>query len=325
MTKYVLSGYIGYDNFGDELIASTLIKHLQENKDNVVTVISANPKQTSFLYNCLAVEKFKFLLPIIKSDVLISGGGSLLQDITSLKSLIYYLTIIFTALIFRKKVIIFAQGITPFRTKIGAFLTKFILKKCYKITLRDKNSIDFLKKWKIEAQLIFDPAWSVSSNNNIVKKGIGVQLRYYKFLSDDFLNTLAKYLSEQFSNQEIKLLSLQDSVDLPILEKFKLYLDKYGLTSVIKKNLTVDEIINEINQLEFLIGMRFHACLIASKLKVKVLGINYDIKVKTLSDFVNFPVINIFPNEVSQGIKELISINIAQYKIPDFYFPEFNL
>ena len=32
MTKFVISGYIGFDNFGDELIASTLIKHLQEKR-----------------------------------------------------------------------------------------------------------------------------------------------------------------------------------------------------------------------------------------------------------------------------------------------------
>jgi polysaccharide pyruvyl transferase WcaK-like protein len=29
MTKYVVSGYIGFDNFGDEAIASVLAKHLK--------------------------------------------------------------------------------------------------------------------------------------------------------------------------------------------------------------------------------------------------------------------------------------------------------
>ena len=31
MTKYVVSGYIGFDNFGDEAIANVLISHLKNN------------------------------------------------------------------------------------------------------------------------------------------------------------------------------------------------------------------------------------------------------------------------------------------------------
>ena len=30
MTKYVVSGYIGFDNFGDEAIAKVLVSHLKK-------------------------------------------------------------------------------------------------------------------------------------------------------------------------------------------------------------------------------------------------------------------------------------------------------
>ena len=87
-----------------------------------------------------------FFRALIDCDVLISGGGSLLQDITSLKSLIYYLAIIFLAIVFRKKVIIFAQGFTPFRTKLGKVLTQFVLKKCDEIYIRDESPRDLWVK-----------------------------------------------------------------------------------------------------------------------------------------------------------------------------------
>ena len=119
MTRYVVSGYIGFDNFGDEAIASVLTSNQKKIGAEKITLISSNPPKTSKLYGVESTGMFGFVKPIKDSDVLISGGGSLLQDVTSLKSLVYYLGIIMTALFFRKKVIIYAQGFTPFRTKIG--------------------------------------------------------------------------------------------------------------------------------------------------------------------------------------------------------------
>ena len=129
MTKYVVSGYIGFDNFGDELIAKILVQKLKSLKAEKITLISSNPEVTKKLYDVESCSMFGFLKSLVETDILISGGGSLLQDATSLKSLIYYLGVIFCALIFRKKVIIFAQGIGPINSKIGRFLTKIILKK----------------------------------------------------------------------------------------------------------------------------------------------------------------------------------------------------
>ena len=134
MTKYLISGYIGFDNFGDEAIASVLVSNLKKNGAEKITVLSSNPEKTARLYDVNSEHFLKFFKPILETDVLISGGGSLLQDITSLKSLLYYLAIILFAQAMNKRVIIFAQGFTPFRTKIGEFFTKFVLKRCSKIS-----------------------------------------------------------------------------------------------------------------------------------------------------------------------------------------------
>ena len=105
MTKYVISGYIGFDNFGDEAIAQVLTSYLKASGAEKITVLSSNPEKTANFYGVDSINFLKFLRPIIESDVLISGGGSLLQDITSLKSLIYYLAVITTALVLNKKVL----------------------------------------------------------------------------------------------------------------------------------------------------------------------------------------------------------------------------
>lgn len=308
MTKYVISGYIGFDNFGDEAIAGVLTKLLKNSGAEKITLISSNPSKTAKLYDVDSVGMFKFYKPILESDVLISGGGSLLQDVTSLKSLIYYLGIILTALFLRKKVIIFAQGFTPFRTKLGELLTKFVLKQCHKITVRDEKSQEILKNMGIDSTLVSDPVYGLETPN-LPKKGIGIQLRSFSSLNDEFLEKLIKEVQNRFPNQEIKLISLQDSVDLPVLNK---------LEGNIIQNLTVEEAIKELSSLEYLIAMRFHACLAAAKAGVKVLAINYDIKVETLAKTVGFPLVELSGDNLREGIEKMIDLNPCDYSIPEF-------
>lgn len=323
MTKYVISGYIGFDNFGDEAIAGCLTEHLKQLGAEKITVISANPGKTSRLFGVNSVKFLDFIRPIMESDVLISGGGSLLQDITSLKSLIYYLSVIMTAIVSGKKVFIFAQGFTPFRTKIGEILTKFVLKHCYKITVRDKNSQIMLDKMGIHSEIISDPVFSININP-CEKHGLGVQIRSFKTLNEDFVESLAKEIAYNFKETEVKLFSLQDNIDLPAVEKLAELLAGYGVTSKIYKNMSVFEVISEISGLEYLIGMRFHADIIGVKSYTKVLGINYDIKVKSLAEEVGFPYINMIGCEAAEGIKKLLKVNPEEYNLPEFKFPDFN-
>lgn len=322
MTKYVISGYIGFDNFGDEAIAKTLISHLKSKNAKKITVLSSNPHKTARLYEVYSAHFLKFFKPILESDVLISGGGSLLQDITSLKSLIYYLAVIVTALVLNKKVIIFAQGFTPFRTSFGKFFTKFVLQYCEKIYVRDSKSQEILNKMGLESESVADPVFGVEIPKIEKKEGIGVQLRDFHTLSDEFLKNLALTIAKRFKDKKIKLYSLQDALDLPVLEKFAKMLKENDIDSVIYKNLTVEKTIEEISRLEYLIGMRFHATLVAAKAGVRVLGINYDIKVLNLAKHVGFPIIGLEESFFDKEFDELVNLDIKDYNIPEFVFPQ---
>lgn len=322
MTKYVISGYIGFDNFGDEAIAEVLTSHLKKLGAEKITVISSNPEKTSKLYDVDSCKMLDFLKPIADCDVFISGGGSLLQDVTSLKSLVYYLALITYALALNKKVIIFAQGFTPFRTKIGKFLTKHILKHCYKISVRDTKSQKLLNKLGIESELVTDPVFGIDLDKNQNKEGVGIQLRSYRSLNDIFLNQLADEVAKHFSNKEIKLFSLQDSLDLAPLQRFAEMLESRNIKSKIYQNLDTNKTIEELSKLEYLIGMRFHACLVSAKAGVKTLGINYDVKVQNLAKAVSFPSVKLDEKTLTGKFEELLNLDTNQYKIPEVKFPE---
>lgn len=61
MTKYVVSGYIGFDNFGDEAIAKVLVDRLKHEGAEKITLISSNPEKTAKLYGVEACPMLKFL------------------------------------------------------------------------------------------------------------------------------------------------------------------------------------------------------------------------------------------------------------------------
>jgi len=325
MTKYVISGYIGFDNFGDEAIASVLVNHLKQIGAEKITYISSNPNKTSTLYDVNAVGMLNFIPAIFKSDVLISGGGSLLQDITSLKSLVYYLLVILTALVFRKKVLIFAQGFTPFRTKIGELLAVSVLKSCDEITVRDKKSQEYLETKGIVSTLVADPVFGLKTPLNKKKEIVGIQLRAYNTLTDKFLENLADEVARRFADKDIEIISFQDQLDLDVSKKFKKMLKKRNVKSKIKNNLSIKKAVKKFSEMECLVAMRFHACLLGVKTGVKVLSINYDEKVEKLAQEVGFPILSLTENNFVEKFELLNTLDVNKYNIPKFEINDITL
>lgn len=328
MTKKIcISGYYGFDNFGDETILKILVENLKKfDCKPQITVFSSNPNKTAANLNVKSVRSFDIvgvLKSLITTDYLISGGGSLLQDVTSSKSLIYYLGIIGFAQLFRKKTIIFAQGIGPIKNKKLEYITKFILKNAKYVSVRDDKSLNLLKSWGISAIKCDDPVWNIEVSKNENTNKIGVQLRSFPTLTDEFLEKLAENLNKYYSNKEICILSLQNKLDLEVCNKLK---DKLiRLNSDLNVNLigntSNDKVIADIEELETLIAMRFHACLIAIKAGINVIPINYDIKVETLANEFDLNSISLNDyNSISSAIENLKNYDCEKSKNKGFNF-----
>lgn len=304
--RYLVFGYIGFDNFGDEAIASSLVRKLKSEGAEKITLISSNPTKTSELYGVESCAMLKFFGPLMKSDILISGGGSLLQDVTSFKSLMYYLGVIYFAVIFGKKVEIFAQGIGPIKSKIGQILAKFVLRRVNKITVRDKNSWALLQSWGISSELVKDPIFELDLPQKHQTGMVGVQLRKFNGVNEVFLNKLSKEISSRFSDKKIIILSLQDNIDKDLCDTFAYMLINNGISHAeVLSGLNVNEVIEAISNLEYLISMRFHSNVIGVKSGVKTLAINYDPKVKSLAEEYNLPMINLNDENFSEAFDKL--------------------
>lgn len=283
-----ISGYYGFDNFGDDAILACIVDYLRSRGSNVA-VISGNPKKTSALYQVFSVKNFNILAVfalLANSDVLISGGGSLLQDVTSFKSLFYYSFVIKMALALKKKVIIFAQGIGPLKHPRSEKIVKEILSKASLITVRDEKSLERVKNWGFNATLVNDPVFSLDLPRHEEDSGIiGVQLRDCKTMNDLLLNQLADKIVSEFSDKKIEIYSFQKSIDLKICKIFEkmLKLRNPEIQTEVLHSLSQVDFMIKISKLDYMIAMRFHAVLVALKCGVKTLAINYDAKVMKLA------------------------------------------
>ena len=157
--RFVISGYYGFENSGDDALLLTIIRQIKKDySDAQITVLSKSPKNTKSEYGVNSVNRYNpiaILWYIFKCDLFVSGGGTLIQDETSTKSLIYYLALIKTALFFKKKVMLYANGIGPLTSFKNIEKTKNILNRVDLITLRDNQSLAELEHIGVDKPHIF--------------------------------------------------------------------------------------------------------------------------------------------------------------------------
>jgi polysaccharide pyruvyl transferase CsaB len=291
--KIVVSGYYGFSNTGDEAILKVLNSYL---KDKEITVLSANPQKTKKIYSLNSIYRYD-LLKIFKefknSQILLSGGGGLIQDKTSLRSLLYYLSIIYFAKFLNLKTIVFSQSIGPLTKKIGKFLTRKILNKVDIITVRDKNSLEILKELKIEKPEIFLTAdlglllkeaeekkiEEIFKKENISQNSplLGIVIRPWKELKIEEIVKFLKIFKKEYKNWEVVLIPFQYGEDYSLLKKIKKEIPE---VQIIKNEYLPEEILGIIKKMNFLIGMRLHSLIFASIENVPFIGIIYDKKVE---------------------------------------------
>ena len=89
-TQVVLCGYYGAGNGGDEALLASMLEILPPNVKPLV--LSANPAETTARYGVAAVNRKSLgvLKALRSSQALILGGGSLIQDATSVQRAMYY-------------------------------------------------------------------------------------------------------------------------------------------------------------------------------------------------------------------------------------------
>ncbi len=304
-------GYYGYDNSGDDAILKSFIDHVQKyHKDLSVVVLSNNPSQTRKLYRVQSVYRFHPLkLPTIlsKTRLFITGGGTLVQDGTSSRSLWYYLSMIKLALKKGAHAVLFANGLGPLTRKKNRKAASEILDRMEVITLRDANAYEQLKslgvkkpltKVAVDPVLALSPA-DLSIGYNILKnEGVPLDgnivafcIRKWKKVkrAEEILAALADKISLELHAIPL-FVPMQLPNDLRFSKKIVRCMKEKGY--VLHGRYSVDESMSILGNTNLVIGMRLHSLIYAANMGLPMVGLAYEPKVDYFMQSINQPYVS---------------------------------
>lgn len=305
MSDIVISGYYGLGNSGDEALLKSIVDTLRSiNPDITITALSGNAKLTEKLYGIKTINRFNPLSIIHEfknAKLLISGGGTLIQDATSTKSLLYYLGIIALAKKMGLKVMLYANGMGPIKDKNVNKVSE-ILNRVDLITLRENVSMEEIKRCNITAPEVLvtaDPAFNLDAAEdarireilseytiNSDEKLVAVSVRESSAVPENFEDEMAKALDEIAGNGYLPVfLPMQMKYDLDI--SLRIAAKMQQPSKIIDCDLSVSEMLGVIGKCSMACGMRLHMLIFASVMNVPMAGIVYDPKVNGFMDYMN--------------------------------------
>lgn len=292
--RAVLCGYYGMGNVGDEALLLSLLQMLPESVEPIV--LSGDPQATKKQYGVASYYR-KSTLTILKvlqqSEVFIWGGGSLMQDATSLASPIYYAGLMALAQQRGLKTIAWAQGIGPLNKSFNRWLTKQVLLGCNAVSVRDGASAELLSNWNIEPILAPDPVWALKSEPatelpDTDKPLVAVVLRSHPLLTAKRLKIIVGAIQEfqRQSNSFILLVPFQPDRDRAIASSISAELTQ---DCSVTTNSNPKQLKSLFERVKMTIGMRLHSLILAAASGCSCFALSYDPKVSQLMSELNLP------------------------------------
>lgn len=285
--RAVLCGYYGKGNGGDEALLATLLQLLPAHVKPLV--LSGNPEETQARYGVPACDRFSASAvwqALRQSEAFVWGGGSLMQDVTSRISPLYYGGLMAVAQRMGLRTIAWAQGIGPLTRPITRWVTRRNLSHCAAVSLRDAGSAELVANWGIPFTLAPDPVWALQAEPvpglwNLPAPRVAVVLRPHPQLTPQRLQVLAQALIDfqKATQTYILLIPFQVSQDLPIAQALHAQLPE---VSTILQLTDPRQLKGVFHGVEMAIAMRFHGLIMAAASECRCFAISYDPKVSQL-------------------------------------------
>ncbi len=296
----MVSGYYGFHNSGDDSILKAMVDDLRAARPDIrILALSNDPEETKALYGIDAIHRFdilRILWNLRKTRLLISGGGSLIQDVTSDKSLWYYLFIIRLGLWMGTKVMLYANGIGPILREKNHKKIARVLNRVDLITLREPSSLEELRRFGVngpDIHVTADPAFTLTAaedkeiaglleNANLPKDKpyVGIALRPWRYADPDMekiIAALADDIHEKYG-LEILFIPMQETRDTEIAEKTLSLMHHKGY--ILRGKPAPAQLLGVVGGAELILGMRLHTLIYAASMGTPAIGLIYDPKVE---------------------------------------------
>ncbi len=322
----VICGAYGHDNSGDEALLTAIVGQLKSiDPDMRIVVVSKNARRTKTMHELCAIQRgrfFRLRRELGRSKLFISGGGSLIQDVTSRRSLWYYLRTMSLAKKCGCRVQMYGCGMGPLNYDYDRKLAASTINRCADaITLRDPLSLEFARE-------------------------IGVTVTNISVTGDPVLNLRGKSDADAVSfmiNNDIDpeldyiCLGLRNwpgfaEKSVEISKALQICYDKYGLVPLFMpmnydKDISITDPITRglnapfkvlpkiedaeleiaiVRQTKATVAMRLHSLLYAVCGAVPAVGLSYDPKVSGCAQYLGISCVD-FDEITAQNLTDAIS------------------
>lgn len=290
----LLAGYMGCGNIGDDAIALGLV-HGLGNSGYDITVMTGRPEETNRLYGFSVVDRRDFKAiesQISQCDALVFPGGSIFQDVTSVKSVAYYSKLIGMAKKAKKKVLLLAQGVGPLDSFFGKRMAASAFNDADVISVRDPESMQTLKSLGVRKspRLTADSAFLLPAVQPTDEgqgftvggmKTVGISVRPLDRKTDvasifgDFCRLLY-----QGGSMPV-LIEMDKEEDGPLIAEIAKR--QGGKIPDLRKMTTPMQLQQRLSRMDSIVAMRLHAGILAATVGIPPFMINYDPKVAAFS------------------------------------------
>lgn len=298
--RAVLSGYYGFGNLGDEAILAAIAQELVAELPEVeIEVLSGCPAATQRIYGLEACDRWRLSCiwrALRRADMLVQGGGGLIQDATSALSPAYYLGVLLAAWLLGKPYVIFCQGVGPLQRWIWRRLTVFLFGGARLVIVRDQESAELLLRMGLRkpAELAGDPAVLLKAASRqeterwLVESGARLPDGYWLVIPREIAATQEAMIQSAEAlasgGRAVVVMPFQPT-DEGVARKIA------DLTGGVALPTPEDPRVAAaiVGQARGVFAVRLHALIFAAVGGVEAFGVDYDPKVAAFCDAVGYP------------------------------------
>jgi polysaccharide pyruvyl transferase CsaB len=302
--RVLLSGYYGFGNLGDEALLEVIARRMRERFPAAeLEVLSATPQATAAQHRVASTPRWDWRevrAAIGRADVVLSGGGGLLQNATSLRSLLYYAGILREAVRARRKTMVFAQSVGPLDFW-GRFVVRRFCKGLSRATVRDRRSLELLHGLVPQTPIerTADPVFLYEAPGpaaDLSGEGLGPESGPYAIVSvrkfagfrggAAIVGRAVDRLAQRHGVRTA-FLPLGGAADAAVSTEV---IRACTSSPVLLPECSLAKAASILANARIVIGMRLHALVLAARYAVPFLAIAYDPKVSALCEDLEYPV-----------------------------------
>lgn len=318
----VISGYYGFGNAGDDALLTSIADGLRvRGIRRIAALAKPGARLTAGVRPISRLRLISMARAIRGAKLLISGGGSLLQDATSTKSLWYYTTVMRFAKRSGVPVMVLANGIGPITREKNRRRAAAALAMADYVSVREEASAREL------CAMGLDPADVHVSADPVYRAGVATDaadtLQDTVVLSlretadgksaDGVEDAAVRALTEvcRSYNLAAALLPMQPRYDAAICARAASRLEEAGVE--VKRIFAADSaaLERELSGARAVVGMRLHALIFATAAAVPSLALSYDPKVDALMEYLGMqdyvlPAFSADADAIRQALERLL-------------------